>query len=257
MGVYFVEAGSNQRPSKVVYDRDGSCIARAGAGDFDWPSLFKGADWFHVTGITPAISRSCAEATFEAVRAARALGVMVSIDLNYRAKLWQYGQKAHEVMPDLVRLADVLVGNEEDCQKALGLDVASDVGAGDLSEQAYRHMTERVLAEYPNLQMLAITLRESRSADHNDWSACLADRSGFLRSQRYEIRDIVDRVGGGDAFCGGLIHGLLGGLDRQQALEFAVAASCLKHAIPGDFNRVTTSEVESLMKGDASGRVQR
>lgn len=257
IGVYYVEAGSNQRPSKVIYDRDRSCIALSGPGDFDWEKIFDQADWFHVTGITPAISQSCADATKEALKAAKKAGITISIDLNYRGKLWKYGKKAHEVMPDLVRMADVLVGNEEDCQKTLGIEAEADVTAGTLSEDAYAALTEKVLDQYPNLSLIAITLRESHSADHNDWSACLNDRQRFMRSNRYEIRNIVDRVGGGDAFCGGLIHGLLTYDRPEQALSFAVAASCLKHTIPGDFNRVKISEVEALMKGDASGRVQR
>ena len=257
MGVYYVETGSNQRPSKVIYDRDHSCIAQAGPDDFDWDAIFIGADWYHITGITPAISRSCADAAFASMRAARRLGVRVSVDLNYRAKLWNWGKKAHEVMPDLVRLADVLVGNEEDCQKTLGIDVASDIHSGEISETAYADLTAEVLRTYPNLEQVAVTLRESISADHNNWSACLNDRQGFCRSSRYEIHSIVDRVGGGDAFCAGLIHGLLTTDDHRQALEFAAAASCLKHTIPGDFNRVTVAEVEKLMQGDASGRVLR
>ncbi|MDW7658483.1 MAG: sugar kinase [Bacillota bacterium] len=257
IGVYYVEAGSNQRPSKVVYDRDYSSIALAGPGDFDWQRIFAGADWFHVTGITPAISRSCADAALEAITVAKKMGVKVSIDLNYRAKLWNWGKKAHEVMPDLVRLADVLVGNEEDCQKTLGLEVASDVASGEIDEAAYKDLTAKVLETYPNLSLVAITLRESFSADHNNWSACMNDGQSFCRSSHYEIRDIVDRVGGGDSFCGGLIHGLLTADDSRWALEFATAASCLKHTIPGDFNRVTAAEVLKLMQGDASGRVQR
>lgn len=256
-GVYYVETGSNQRPSKVIYDRDGSSISRCQPGDFDWDSLLEGADWFHVTGITPALNQACADITLEALQAARKKGVKISIDLNYRAKLWQYGKKASEVMPELARLADVLIANEEDCQKTLGLEADAAVESGELSDAAYISLTGRVLAEYPNLQMIAITLRESRSADHNDWSACLDDRRGFYRSRRYEITDIVDRVGGGDSFSGGLIYGLLQYGDSHKALEFATAASCLKHTIPGDFNRITAAEAEKLMKGDSSGRVQR
>lgn len=256
-GVYYVEAGSNQRPSKVIYDREGSSISRCQSGDFDWDKLLAGADWFHVTGITPALNQACADLTLEALQAARRKGVKVSIDLNYRAKLWKYGKKATEVMPDLARLADVLVANEEDCQMTLGLEADAAVESGHLSDETYASLTSRVLAEYPNLQLVAITLRESQSADHNDWSACLDDRQGFYRSRKYEIHDIVDRVGGGDSFCGGLIYGLLTYGDTHRALEFATAASCLKHSIPGDFNRITVAEAEKLMQGDASGRVQR
>ena len=257
MGVYYVEAGSNQRPSKVIYDRDYSCAALSGPDDFDWHTLFADAGWFHITGITPAISASSADSSLKAMETARAMGVKVSIDLNYRAKLWNWGKKAQDFMPKLAALADVLVGNEEDCQNTLGINVASDVSAGEISEAAYARLTEQVLQLYPNLELVAITLRESISADHNNWSACLHDRKSFYRSQRYEVRDIVDRVGGGDAFCGGLIHGLLTYATPREAVAFATAASCLKHTIPGDFNRVTAAEVEKLMQGDASGRVQR
>ncbi|MEA4888049.1 MAG: sugar kinase [Clostridiaceae bacterium] len=257
LGAYYVEAGSNQRPSKVIYDRDYSCISLAKPGDFDWKAIFQDAEWFHVTGITPALSQNCADLSLEAIRVARSMGVKVSIDLNYRAKLWKYGKKAHEVMPELVRGADVLIANEEDCQKSLGIQADSDVASGELSDAAYADLTGRVLQQFPQLSLIAITLRESHSADQNGWSACLNDRQGFYRSKRYDIQDIVDRVGGGDSFCGGLIHGLLSSDDSHWALEFATAASCLKHTIPGDFNRVTAAEVEKLMLGDASGRVQR
>lgn len=257
IGVYFVEAGSNQRPSKVIYDREASSISQVVTGDFDWDAIFTDAAWFHITGITPALSQTCADVSVEAMKAARRLGLTVSIDLNYRAKLWQYGKKASEVMPELVSLADVLVANEEDCQKSLGIDADGDVNTGEIVDAAYASLTRRVLDQYPNLNLIAITLRESRSADQNGWSACMDDRRGFYRSRQYEIRDIVDRIGGGDSFCGGLIHGMLAGYDTHQAVEFATAASCLKHSIPGDFNRVSIAEVEKLMQGDASGRVQR
>ncbi|HBP38066.1 MAG TPA: 2-dehydro-3-deoxygluconokinase [Clostridiales bacterium] len=256
-GVYYVETGSNQRPSKVIYDRDGSAISLCQPGDFDWDNLLDGADWFHVTGITPALNQACADLTREALLAARRKGVKTSIDLNYRAKLWKYGKKACEVMPELARLADVLVANEEDCQKTLGLEATADVESGKLADAAYAGLTSLVLKEYPNLDLVAVTLRESRSADHNDWSACLDDRRGYYRSRRYEIHDIVDRDGGGDSFSGGLIYGLLQYGDPHKALEFAAAASCLKHSIPGDFNRITAAEAEKLMQGSASGRVLR
>lgn len=257
LGVYYVEAGANQRPSTVLYDRAGSAISLAAPGDFPWADIFSGKAWFHLTGITPALSASCAAVSLEALQAARAAGLKVSIDLNYRGKLWQYGKRADEVMPELVRLADVLIGNEEDCQKALGLAADVQVTSGELSDAAYDDLTGQVLATYPNLSHVAITLRESHSADHNTWSACLAERGEFHRSRRYEIRDIVDRVGGGDAFAAGLIHGLRNNRTPRDALAFATAASCLKHSIPGDFNRVSVAEVDALLGGDASGRVQR
>jgi 2-dehydro-3-deoxygluconokinase len=257
LGVYYVEAGANQRPSKVLYDRENSAIALARPGDFDWSAILAGAGWFHITGITPAISASCAELALESTAKARELGITVSCDLNYRKNLWKYGKSAPEVMQQLAPQCDVLIANEEDCQKALGLAADSNVHAGELSHAAYRDLAERVLAQYPHVKMIAITLRESRSASHNGWSACLHDRRDFLVSRHYEITHIVDRVGGGDAFAGGLIYGLLALGSHAEALEFAVAASCLKHSLPGDFNRFSVAEVKSLMQGDASGRVQR
>lgn len=257
LGIYFLETGANQRPSKVVYDRAGSAIAEARPGDFDWERIFDGARWFHITGITPALSRSAAELSFEAVKAARAKSVTVSCDFNYRGKLWKYGKSAPEVMTELVRHVDVGIANEEDCQKSLGIESDVDVESGALDIKRYEALSAKVLDAYPNLSVMAITLRESKSADRNGWGACLRDERGFHVSRRYEITDIVDRVGGGDSFASGLIYGLNAYDDRLQAVEFAVAASCLKHSIMGDFNRVTAGEVAKLMGGDASGRVQR
>jgi 2-dehydro-3-deoxygluconokinase len=257
LGIYFLETGANQRPSKVVYDRAGSAIAEARPGDFDWDRIFDGARWFHITGITPALSQSAAELSFEAVEAARAKNVTVSCDFNYRGKLWKYGKSAPEVMTELVRHVDVGIANEEDCQKSLGIESDVDVESGALDIRRYEALSAKVLDAYPNLSVMAITLRESKSADRNGWGACLRDESGFHVSRRYEITDIVDRVGGGDSFASGLIYGLNAFDDRHQAVEFAVAASCLKHSITGDFNRVTAGEVAKLMGGDASGRVQR
>jgi 2-dehydro-3-deoxygluconokinase len=257
MGVYYVEAGANQRPSKVVYDRDNASIALAKPGDIDWTSVFAGAAWFHITGITPALSASAAELALESVRTARDKGLTVSCDLNYRKNLWKYGKSAVEVMRELLRFVDIGIANEEDCQMALGIKSESDVHSGELNVAEYRKLAEKVTSEFPNLKVLAITLRESKSASHNGWSACLYNGTDFLVSRHYEITHIVDRVGGGDCFAGGLIYGLqeLGG--HQEALEFAVAASCLKHSIPGDFNRFNVDEVKNLLKGDGSGRVQR
>jgi 2-dehydro-3-deoxygluconokinase len=257
LGIYFLEAGSNQRPSRVTYDRAYSSIATAKPGDFDWDAVLEGAGWFHITGITPALSQSAADLALESVRQARAKGIQVSCDYNYRKNLWKYGKQAPEVMRELVKHVTVGIANEEDCQKALGLSLDVDVHTGELDTGKYRQMAERVLEEFPNLERQAITLRESRSADVNGWAACLHNGSDFFVSRHYEITDIVDRVGGGDSFAGGLVYGLLTYADDQQALEFATAASCLKHTIPGDFNRVSVGEVEALMKGDASGRVQR
>lgn len=257
MGIYFLEAGANQRPSKVVYDRGHSAISEIRPGQMDWKAIFRGADWFHVTGITPAISASAAEVSLEAVQAAKELGLTVSCDFNFRKKLWKFGKSAPEIMRELVKFVDVGIANEEDCQKSLGISVNVNVTSGKLKTNAYKGLAEKVLEEFPNLKMQAITLRESISASHNRWSAVLRTRDGFFASRKYDITHIVDRVGGGDSFAAGLIYGLKHFPDPGEALEFAVAASCLKHSIPGDFNRVTVSEVETLMSGDASGRVQR
>jgi 2-dehydro-3-deoxygluconokinase len=257
LGIYFLEGGANQLPSKVVYDRDYSAIALAKPGDIDWDKAFEGIDWFHITGITPAISESAMELSLESVKAAKAKNITVSCDLNYRKNLWKYGKKAPEVMTEIAKYVDIAVANEEDCQKSLGVSVDIHVEGGNLDRNKYKELSEAVLAAYPNMKMLAITLRESQSADINGWAACLNDREKFYVSRRYEIRDIVDRVGGGDSFAGGLIYGLNTYKDKQEALEFAVAASCLKHSISGDFNRVSVDDVVKLVGGDGTGRVQR
>lgn len=257
LGVYYLETGASQRPSTVVYDRAGSSVATVKPGEIDWDAVFTGADWFHVSGVTPAISAEAAAVSLEAVLAARVRHVPVSCDYNYRANLWKYGRKAQDVMRELVQHVQVGIANEEDCQKSLGVQVDVDVREGVLDEDKYRTLAQRVFDAFPNLEKQVITLRESRSADSNGWSACLYDGSTFVRSRTYEITDIVDRVGSGDAFAAGLIHGLIAYGDDTRALEFATAAGCLKHSIPGDFNRVTLSEVERLLAGDGSGRVQR
>jgi 2-dehydro-3-deoxygluconokinase len=257
LGVYYLETGANQRPSRVTYDRASSSIASAKPGDFDWTAIFQGADWFHVSGVTPAISATAAQLALDATRAANAARVPVSVDYNFRKNLWRWGKKAPEVMRELVSHAQVGVANEEDCQQALGISIDVDVNRGVLAADQYRMLAERVLEEFPNLERQAITLRESHSADHNGWSAVLHNRKTFLTSRKYDITDIVDRVGAGDSFAAGLIHGLLVYRDDARALEFATAASCLKHSIDGDFNRVSVNEVEALMNGEAGGRVQR
>jgi 2-dehydro-3-deoxygluconokinase len=257
MGIYFVEAGANQRPSRVLYDREGSAIALAKPGIIDWKSVLEGATWFHTTGITAAISASAAELVLEGLHAAREMGIQISCDLNYRKNLWKWGKPASEVMPELTKLIDICIANEEDCQKALNMHVDIDVESGSLEREKYEELSERVLATYPNLKMLAITLRESESASYNRWSACLHTRDGFLLSRKYEITHIVDRVGAGDSFAAGLIYGLTHLQSQQEALEFAVAASCLKHSIPGDFNRFAADEVQALISGGGSGRVER
>ena len=257
MGIYFLETGSNQRPSKVVYDRADSAIAKAPIDLFDWEKIFAGADWFHISGITPAISASAAELSLAACKAAQKLGVTVSCDLNYRKNLWKYGKEAKEVMTEITKYVDVAIANEEDFQKSLGITASSDVESGSLDRNVYEGIAKKAMALYPNLERVAITLRESKSADRNDWAACIYDGKEFYVSRKYEITDIVDRVGGGDSFSGGLIYGLLTFEKQSDALEFAVAASCLKHTISGDYNRVTVAEVTSLMKGSGSGRVER
>lgn len=255
--IYFVENGANQRASKVVYDRTGSALAIARPGAIDWRAGLSGVQWFHITGITPALSESAATLTVAALEAARASGATTSLDLNFRKNLWKWGKRADEVMPDILRHADVCIANEEDCQKCLGLEAAVNVEKGTFEREQYRELAERVLAQYSNLKKIAITLRESKSASHNGWSACLHNRREFILSRRYEITHIVDRVGGGDSFAAGLIYGLLEFTSDAEALEFAVAASSLKHSIPGDFNRFTADEIVALMRGGGSGRVQR
>jgi 2-dehydro-3-deoxygluconokinase len=262
MGIYFLENGANQRASNVVYDRAHSAIATAAADSFDWAAIFAGAGWLHITGITPAISQTAAELSLAAVQAARGRGVTVSCDYNFRKKLWQYGQSAPAVMGELVKYVDVGIANEEDCQKSLGVSLAEgdwehSVTSGALDTARYEALARKMLETFPNLKYQAITLRESYSADHNGWSACLYNGRDFFISRRYDITDIVDRVGGGDSFAAGLIYGLHTGLSDEDALNFAVAASCLKHSILGDVNLVTVAEVKRLMGGDASGRVQR
>ena len=259
LGIYYLETGAVQRPSKVVYDRAGSAIAEAKAGDIDWKAVFDGATWFHLTGITPAISQGAADLSLEAVKAAKAMGVHVSCDLNYRKNLWKYGKRADEVMTELVKYVDTVIANEEDFQKSLGLSAESSSAAeeGQIDVELYKKIASTAMAKYPNIKRVAITLRESKSANHNDWSACQYNVKDFFLSRKYSITDIVDRVGGGDSFGGGLIYGLNNYDDEKTALEFAVAASCLKHTIPGDYNRVSVAEVESLMKGSGTGRVQR
>ena len=257
LGIYFLEAGANQRPSKVVYDRSGSAMAAAKPGDVDWDVVLDGASWFHLTGVTPAISQSAADLAIDGARRAREKGITVSCDYNYRKNLWKYGKSAPDVMRELVRHVHVGIANEEDCQEALGIELDVDVASGSLATDRYRALAARVLEEFPNLDKQVITLRESHSADRNGWSAVLHNGKDFLVSRRYDITDIVDRVGAGDSFGAGLIYGLHAYGDDARALEFAAAASCLKHSILGDFNRVSVSEVEALVAGEASGRVQR
>ncbi len=255
LGIYFLEMGASQRPSKVIYDRAHSAIAQAQPGEFDWDRIFTGAEWFHFTGITPALGDGPAAVTLEAVKAAKAKGVKVSVDLNYRKKLWSQ-EKANQVMGGLMDYVDVIIANEEDAEKVFGIKaVSTDVTTGKLNEAGYREVAKE-LANRFGLEKVAITLRESISASDNNWSALLYDNQNYYRSRVYNVH-IVDRVGGGDSFGGGLIYALLAGKSAEEALEFAVAASCLKHTIFGDFNLVSAGEVQALAGGDASGRVQR
>ena len=261
VGIYFLETGAVARPSKVVYDRANSSIATVRPGMIDWNKVFEGADWFHWTGITPALSQGAADVCLEAVRAANALGVTVSCDLNYRKNLWKYGRQAGEVMPALVEGCDIILGNEEDADKVFGIkpegfDVTATGGAID--QGRFRSVGEQLMKRFPRAKKVIITLRGSINANHNTWGGVLWDGPKLYESPRYDITHIVDRVGGGDSFMGGLIYGLLTWPgDDQRALNFAVAASCLKHTVFGDYNQVTVAEVENLMKGDASGRVSR
>lgn len=257
VGIYYTQTGACARPSVVLYDRSHSAISEVRSGDFDWDSLLEGVDWFHVTGITPALSEGAAQVTLEGLEACRRKGVTVSCDLNYRKKLWKWGRKPSEVMPEIVRHVTVLIGNEEDCQKTLGIEADVDVTSGSLEADSYRHLADQVLKAYPNLRFLAVSLRESLSADSNNWSGLLADRDHFYVSRKYAINDIVDRIGGGDSFGAGLIYGLRHLDSPQSALEFAVGASALKHTLLGDFNRVSVADVMTLVGGDGSGRVQR
>jgi 2-dehydro-3-deoxygluconokinase len=258
IGIYFLEMGAAQRGSKVLYDRAGSSFATIGPGMIDWKKVFEGAGWFHWTGITPAVSQGAAAACLEAIQAAKQLGMTVSCDMNYRAKLWKWGKPAGEVMQDLVSLTDIAIGNEEDADKVFGIRArGSDVLTGILEFENYADVCERLARRFPGLKMIAITLRGSLSASHNTWSAVLWNQGELSTAPTYNIGHIVDRVGGGDAFMGGLIHGLRKYDNSEKALRFAVAASCLKHSIMGDFNQVTTAEVEALMSGNASGRIAR
>jgi len=262
MGTYYFEAGANQRPSRVVYDRQHSSFMDTSPEAYDWSQVFEGAGWFHITGITPALSVNAAQAAMQAVKTAHKKGLTVSCDYNYRRNLWKYGKSASEVMRELVQHVDVGIANEEDCQNALGITLEGrrldqELEAGQLDPERYRELCERVFDSFPNLKVQAITLRSSHSADHNGWLACLHNRKEFIISRRYDVTDIVDRVGTGDAFAAGLIHGLTGGMPHDEALEFAAAASCLKHSISGDMNFCSIEEVNALAAGAVSGRIQR
>jgi len=260
LGIYFLEIGAVSRGSKVVYDRAHSAIADIRAGMINWEEVFKDAQWFHWTGITPALSHGAADACYEAIQAANKMGVTVSTDLNYRKKLWKYGKEPGEIMPDLVEGCDIILGNEEDAEKHFGLHPENvDVTQGEsVQGQAYLSVLKQLMEKFPRAKKVITTLRGSISASHNSWTGVLYDGETLYEAPTYQITHIVDRVGGGDSFMAGLIYGLLTYPDDdQKALNFAVAASCLKHTIYGDANQVTVAEVETLMGGDASGRVSR
>ncbi len=258
LGIYFLETGAAQRGSKVLYDRADSALAEIAPGAIDWEAVFAEAGWFHWTGITPAVSRAAAAECLAAIHAAKRCGCTVSCDLNYRKNLWKWGTTASEVMPELVALCDVAVGNEEDAEKVFGIRAeAADVTAGSVEAASYVQVCEALHARFPGLRRIAITLRGSLSASHNTWSGLLWDEGRVITAPVYDIAHIVDRVGGGDAFCAGLIYGLHCLPSPEEALGFAVAASCLKHSIEGDFNLVSVDEVRKLAGGDASGRVSR
>jgi 2-dehydro-3-deoxygluconokinase len=259
IGIYFLETGAAQRASKVVYDRAGSSFAALQPGMVDWRTAFAGADWFHWTGITPAVSEGAARACLEAAQMARELGLRVSCDLNYRAKLWKWGRTAGEVMAELVEQCDVVIGNEEDAAQVFGIHATDvDIQTGQVSADKYGAVAAQLAARFPRLSTIAITLRGSLSASHNTWSGILWREGSRYTAPTHDILPIVDRVGAGDAFAGGLIYALRARSDDGQwALNFATAASCLKHSIPGDGNAVSLAEVEQLMGGDASGRVAR
>jgi len=256
LGLYFLEHGSGPRPSQVLYDRERSSLEKAGPGDVDWGRALKGVAWFHVTGITPALSPSAAALTEEGVREARAAGIKVSLDLNYRSKLWRYGKTAPEVMGGLAAAADILLANEEDCRKALGISAGTDSkAAADL--RSAEKLTALVMERFPGLEALAVTLRGSLGADRNLWTAVLRTREGFWCGPSYDIFPVTDRVGAGDAFAAGFIHGWSRPFGPEKTLGFALAASCLKHTIPGDWNLISESEALGLLEGDGSGRIIR
>jgi len=257
IGVFFVEIGSNQRPSKVIYDRARSAISEVKPGSILWNEAFSEAKWFHFTGITPAISQGAADVCLEALKIAKDKGLMVSCDLNYRAKLWKYGKTATEIMSGLMPYVDIVTGNEEDCEKIFGIKGADVTVAQEVSAERYLEVASKLMKRFPNLKKVCISLRGSISATHNTWSAVLYDGRKLHTTRKYDITNVVDRLGSGDAFTGALIYCLLAGKSDQEALDFATAASALKHSIPFDLNLVSVAEVESLVREGGAGRVQR
>jgi 2-dehydro-3-deoxygluconokinase len=258
LGVYFLERGAVSRGSKVIYDRAHSAVSQVEKGMFNWKEIFKDATWFHWTGITPAISQGAADVCKEAIDAANEMGLMVSCDLNYRKKLWKYGKDAQQVMPGLVEGCDVVLGNEEDAEKSLGINPEGvDVTKGQVQAEAYKSVSQQIMDRFPKVKKVITTLRGSINANHNTWSGTLYDGEKLHIGKKFDITHIVDRVGGGDAFMAGLIYGLATEMKDEDALNFGIASSCLKHTIHGDFNNVTVEEVEKIMGGDVSGRVAR
>ena len=260
MGIYFLETGAVARGSKVIYDREHSAVSEIAPGMVDWEKVLAGAEWFHWTGITPAISEGAALTCLEAIKAARKLGVKVSCDLNYRKKLWKWGKTAAEVMPGLVEGCDLILGNEEDADKEFGIKPEGfdpEKTGGEIDQTRFRSVCTQLMERFPLCRKVAITLRGSVNASHNTWGGVIYDGSTLWQSRRYDITHIVDRVGGGDSFMGGLLYGLMTYPTDQEAIEFAAAASALKHTVFGDYNRVTVPEVEALVKGGGSGRVSR
>lgn len=260
IGIIYLEPGSNARPSKVYYDRANSAFASMNEGTFDWNEILDGATWFHWTGITPALSENAAKECFRAIQTANKKCVTVSCDINYRSTLWKYGKTAADVMPKLVECCDIIVGNEEDCERVFGIKPknfdAEKIG-GDVDQSSFVSVCQQMMNRFPRCQKMAVTLRGAINANHNTWGGVLYDGNKLYQSSRYDITDIMDRVGGGDSFMGGLIYGLLHYKDDQKALDYATAASCLKHTIKGDYNQMNVSDVENLIEGDTSGRVKR
>ncbi len=259
IGVYFYEIGANQRPSKVIYDRSNSAFAEIDPKTIQWNELFKNAKWFHFTGITPAISQSTADACIEAVRSAKKNGLTVSCDLNFRSKLWKYGKPPSQIMSLLLKYVDVAIGNEEDCEKIFNIKGADVEDAKDVTTDKYLYVVKQLYDKFPNLSKICITLRGSVNANYNNWTAILYDtyNQKMYTTKNYEITDIVDRLGGGDAFAAGIIYSLMSGKEYQESLDFAVAASALKHSIFFDFNLATVDEIENLLESQGSGRIQR
>jgi len=260
MGILYLETGSNARPSKVYYDREDSSIATVTPGSIDWKGILKDADWFHWTGITPALSANAAAECLKAIKTSNELGVTVSCDINYRGNLWKYGKTATEVMPEMVAGSDIVLGNEEDCEKVFDIkpkDFDAAKTNGNVDQSSFLSVCQQMMERFQRCKKMVVTLRGAINANHNTWGGVLYNGKELIESRRYDITDIVDRVGGGDSFMGGLIFGLLHYQDDCKALEFATAASCLKHTIKGDFNWVDINEIENLMLGSGSGRIAR